>query len=63
MAEIETKLRAAEPPTTPCKKTFRDIAAQVETMSVRVTRSQRTMVAEHKAAANVFVRVGPNGPD
>jgi hypothetical protein len=37
------------------QKTFRDVAAQVETMSARVTRSQRTIVAGHKAAASAFV--------
>jgi hypothetical protein len=63
MAEIETKLRVAEPPTTPCKKTFRDIAAQVETMSARVTRSQRTNGGRAQGRRKRLRRVGPNGPD
>jgi Phage-related minor tail protein len=56
MAEVTTALKVTATADNTIQKTFRDIAAQVETMSARVTRSQRTMVAEHKAAANVFVQ-------
>jgi hypothetical protein len=55
MAEVTTALKVTATADNTIQKTFRDIAAQVETMSARVSRSQRTMVAEHKAAANVFV--------
>src|ERR1700732_48698 len=56
MAEVTTALKVTATADNTIQQTFRDIAAQVETMSARVTRSQRTMVAEHKAAANVFIQ-------